>query len=145
MAENKILNTRVQLKYDLYSEWQKVESIFKPFKGEVCIVNPGANLSDATSAPCLMKVGDGEKLFKDLPWISALAADVYEWAKKPEEEFLAWVNTKIKKEIEDVVELPNPNPSAVAIGDGQTIPEEYCKIICVDALPTTGEVCINND
>lgn len=145
MAENKILNTRVQLKYDLYSEWQKVESTFKPFKGEVCIVNPGANLSDATTVPCLMKVGDGEKLFKDLPWVSALAADVYEWAKKPEEEFLAWVNTKIKKEIIDVTELPNPNTSAVAIGGGQTIPEEYFKIICVDALPTTGEVCINND
>lgn len=82
MAENKILNTRVQLKYDLYSEWQKVESTFKPLKGEICIVNPGTKLSDATNVPCLMKVGDGENFFKDLPWVSALAADVYEWAKK---------------------------------------------------------------
>ena len=84
MAENKILNTRVQLKYDLYSEWQKVESTFKPLKGEICIVNPGTKLSDATAVPCLMKVGDGDNFFKDLPWVSALAADVYEWAKKPD-------------------------------------------------------------
>ena len=80
MAE-KILNTRVQLKYDSYSEWQKVQSTFKPLKGEICIVNPGTKLNDANAVPCLMKVGDGEHFFVDLPWISATAADVYAWAK----------------------------------------------------------------
>lgn len=75
--------TRIQLKYDSYTEWKKVEATFKPLKGEICIVNPATNLADADTnkVPCLMKVGDGANFFKDLPWISATAADVYKWAK----------------------------------------------------------------
>lgn len=73
--------TRIQLKYDSYTEWKKVEATFKPLKGEICIVNPATNLADTAKVPCLMKVGDGENFFKDLPWISATAADVYKWAK----------------------------------------------------------------
>lgn len=80
MAE-KILNTRIQLKYDSYSAWEAVKDTFKPLKGEICIVNPGTNLSDATAVPCLAKVGDGEHFWRDLPWLSATAADVYAWGK----------------------------------------------------------------
>jgi len=28
-----------------------------------------------------MKIGDGRSLFYQLPWVQAIAADVYEWAK----------------------------------------------------------------
>ena len=80
MAE-KTFNTRIQLKYDSYSAWDLVKETFKPLKGEICIVNPGTNLSDATTVPCLAKVGDGEHFWKDLPWLSATAADVYAWGK----------------------------------------------------------------
>lgn len=81
MATN-TLNTRIQLKYDSWTAWEAVKETFKPLKGEICIVNPGTKLNDATAVPCLMKVGDGTNFWKDLPWISALAADVYAWAKK---------------------------------------------------------------
>lgn len=74
--------TRIQLKYDSYAEWDKVKDTFKPLKGEVCIVNPGTKLNNADAVPCLIKVGDGDHFWKDLPWLSALAADVYAWAKK---------------------------------------------------------------
>lgn len=83
MATEKILNTRVQLKYDSYAAWDAVKATFKPLKGEICIVNPGTKLNDASTTPCLMKVGDGTNFFKDLQWVSAIAADVYAWAKKP--------------------------------------------------------------
>lgn len=73
--------TRIQLKYDSYQNWDAVKATFKPLKGELCVVNPGDKLNDATTVPCLLKVGDGEHFFKDLPWISATAADVYAWAK----------------------------------------------------------------
>lgn len=75
--------TRIQLKYDSYSAFEAVKDTFKPLKGELCIVNPGTDLADAgsTNIPCLMKVGDGEHFWKDLPWVSATAADVYKWAK----------------------------------------------------------------
>ena len=73
--------TRIQLKYDSYSAWDAVKATFKPLKGEICVVNPGTQLSDGSTIPCLLKVGDGTNFFKDLPWISAPAADVYSWAK----------------------------------------------------------------
>ena len=30
----------------------------------------------------MLKIGNGTGAFKDLPWLSALAADVYPWAKE---------------------------------------------------------------
>lgn len=88
MATN--LNIRLQLKYDSFANWEKVKDTFTPLKGEVCIVNPGTSLSNRTDTPCLMKVGDGETVFADLPWLSALAADVNSWAKKTAAEFATW-------------------------------------------------------
>ena len=83
------INTRIQLKYDSYTAWEAVKETFKPLKGEICIVNPGTSLSDASTTPCLMKVGDGTHVWKDLPWVSATAADVYSWAKKSWADFQA--------------------------------------------------------
>lgn len=88
MATN--LNIRLQLKYDSFANWEKVKDTFTPLKGEVCIVNPGTSLSNRADTPCLMKVGDGETVFADLPWLSALAADVNSWAKKTASEFATW-------------------------------------------------------
>lgn len=76
------INTRIQLKYDSYANWDAVKTTFVPLKGEICIVNPGTNLSDASTVPCLMKIGDGTNTFEKLPWASATAADVYSWAKQ---------------------------------------------------------------
>ena len=82
MANEKILNTRIQLKYDSYENWQKSTITLKT--GEIAIAYLGptkttAELDNGTH-PVLMKVGPG--LFKDLPWMSALAADVHAWAKQ---------------------------------------------------------------
>ena len=88
MANEKILNTRVRLKYDSYANWEAVKETFTPLQGELCIVNPGTQLSNTTKVPCLMKVGDGTTVWKDLPWVSATAADVYTWAKQSENDFV---------------------------------------------------------
>ena len=100
---NKILNTRIQLKYDTLTNWQS-----GPFNGtdntkwlkagELAIVTLAPNketspTSKADQHPLLFKVGTGSHKFDDLPWASALAADVYDWAKKPEAEFIEWVNS----------------------------------------------------
>jgi hypothetical protein len=85
MAE-KILNTRLRLKYDTWSEWVKVENTFVPLKGEVCIIDvpaeTNADKSIIHEPAVLFKVGDGEKTFKALPFVSALAGDVPAWAKR---------------------------------------------------------------
>ena len=92
MAIEKVLNTRIQLKYDSYANWSAKNPTLK--SGEVAIaylttsevIQPGS--SDAQH-PVMFKVGPGA--FNSLPWASALAADVHAWAKKSESEFTTWV------------------------------------------------------
>lgn len=83
MAETtKTLKTRIQLKYDTLANWNAVADTFVPNKGEVCFVEIPTGDNTATTAPTvLFKVGDGAKTWGALKWGSALAADVYAWAK----------------------------------------------------------------
>ena len=95
MAVEKILNTRIQLKYDSYSNWSTNNPTLKA--GEVAIAYLAASQTTATpdngTHPVMFKVGPGK--FNDLPWASALAADVHAWAKKNESEFTTWVKTLV--------------------------------------------------
>ena len=83
MATEKILNTRIQLKYDTLSNWNS--STFKLKAGELAIVTVGEMKDGSTHEnaqyPVLFKVGTGKHTFSELPFASALAADVYAWAK----------------------------------------------------------------
>ena len=89
MAE-KILNTRIQLKYDSYENWLTHNPILK--KGELAIAHlDQEHATEATNFQnipnVVLKVGDGTNHYKDLKFVSGLAADVYSWAKaasKPE-------------------------------------------------------------
>lgn len=79
MAE-KILNTRIQLKYDTYANWTDANPVLKA--GEMALATIQTNNAEVQSAPTvLIKVGDGTHNYNDLPWASAKAADVYAWAK----------------------------------------------------------------
>ena len=90
----KNLNTRIALKYDSYENWQTHNPIL--LKGEIAIAElpvngnkPGVGVPNAEgSTPAiqnapniLIKVGDGTNHYNDLKFVSALAADVYSWAK----------------------------------------------------------------
>lgn len=92
MAE-KILNARVQLKYDSYANWTSATlgadkgANFVLKAGEIGICYLPTDYSEKQvvgSQPpqILMKVGNGSSKFSELPWVSAKAADVYEWAKQ---------------------------------------------------------------
>lgn len=89
MAEH-TLNTRILLKYDSYVNWTKNNPVLKA--GEMAIAtvaNIDANKTTGfQNLPnVVLKVGDGTSHYNDLKFVSALAADVYEWAKaasKPE-------------------------------------------------------------
>lgn len=85
MAEQKIVKTRIQLKYDTLENWNKNPDIILG-KGEVGIVsipvtNPQLKVNQETPPAIMIKVGDGKTKFSVLPWLSAQAADVYAWAK----------------------------------------------------------------
>lgn len=85
----KILNTRIQLKYDTWDNWQKTDVANKGGnlvlkQGEMAVTAIASGKSDFTTPPTIMfKVGDGASKFSELPWASGLAADVYPWAKSP--------------------------------------------------------------
>lgn len=82
MAE-KILQTRIQLKYDTYANWLTANPILK--KGEMAVATIGESPTqavDSVTAPqVILKIGDNKTAYKNLPFASALAADVYNWAK----------------------------------------------------------------
>ncbi len=81
MAE-KVLKTRIQLKYDEYANWIKNDPVLKKGEMAVTIIPTGASVEQTTPPAIMFKVGDGTKNFSALPWASALAANVYAWAKK---------------------------------------------------------------
>jgi hypothetical protein len=89
MAETlkpKEIQTRIALKYDTYVEWTTRNPVL--LRGEVAIATIPVGTTTTNNAPLManlpnvvIKVGNGENRYNDLPFLSALAADVYEWAK----------------------------------------------------------------
>lgn len=77
---NKVFQTRIQLKYDTYKNWSTNNPILKA--GEMAIATVAAGEQAMTNLPnIVLKVGDGTSHYNDLKFVSALAADVHEWAK----------------------------------------------------------------
>lgn len=82
MATEKIINTRIQLKYDTLENWNKVQDTFIPKKGELIVIYVPASSGSVVNEPAvLFKVGDGTSKLSALSYTSAVAADVYAWAK----------------------------------------------------------------
>jgi hypothetical protein len=79
----KTLNVRIRNKYDSYENWSKSSLVLEA--GEIAIAYSTVDVTvgegKATQPVLLMKVGNGEKTFADLPWLSARAADVLEACK----------------------------------------------------------------
>lgn len=127
----KNLNTRIALKYDSYQNWQTHNPIL--LKGEIAIAElpvsenkPGVGEPNAEgSTPAiqnapniLIKVGDGTNHYNDLKFVSALAADVYSWAKaatKPT--YSAGEITDLDKYISQTIKDTNTQYRIVAVGD----------------------------
>lgn len=80
----KELQTRIALKYDSFENWQKSELVLLAGELGICTISntETTGSKEATTNPTvLFKVGDGTTPAKNLKWASALAADVYDWAK----------------------------------------------------------------
>lgn len=83
MATTK-LQTRILNKISTWTEWESVKTTFKPLRGEICIVEiPSGTSSTGLTPPATgIKVGDGQHVFGELPWIQAIAGDVTAWCKE---------------------------------------------------------------
>ena len=87
---SKTLKTRIKNRYDSLTNWSKTG--VELLQGEIALVKVETQqidqaTGDVVTVPAfLMKVGENDangtpKAFSTLPWLSALAADVYDWAK----------------------------------------------------------------
>jgi len=77
--------TRIKNKYDGVQAWNEANPTL--LKGEIAVVEVEAAVEDVNGdaiPAILLKVGDGETSFKQLPFLSGYAADVYDWAKAEE-------------------------------------------------------------
>ena len=80
MGNTTTLSTRIQLKYDTYKNW--TDANITPLKGEICLVEVPTSTNAVVQEPAILfKIGDGKTAFNELPFGSALAADVHSWAK----------------------------------------------------------------
>lgn len=108
----KTFNTRFQLKYDTWANWSHKDKQFRLLEGEIAIVYvPESTGTDGVlhEPAILFKVGDGVNTFNNLPFTSALAGDVPNWAKAT---YIGEGDNKVKisddafvKALEDIEEL----------------------------------------
>lgn len=76
----KNFNARISLKYDSYANWIANDPVL--LVGEVAIATIPTKQNGIEQVPAVvMKVGDGTKKYSELPFVSGLSADIYDWAK----------------------------------------------------------------
>ena len=102
----KSLNVRIKNKYDSYQNWANSGLILEPGEIAVAYSNVDVQVDNGTVKQplLLMKVGDGNKTFANLPWLSAKAADVLE-AVKSEAGLTAFVKNVIAASDGDLAAL----------------------------------------
>ena len=95
MAE-KIINTRVQLKYDTLTNWLASSVILKAGEVAIATIATTNDHSGLTPPAIGIKVGDGKNTFANLNWIQAIAGDVPAWAKEAAATTVKnWIDTAI--------------------------------------------------
>lgn len=126
-VQNKELKTRIALKYDSYAAWTTNNPVL--LKGEVAIATIDSGASVATKAGremqdlpnVVLKVGNGSAHYNDLPFVSALAADVYDWAKaavKPS--YAATEITGLKEYVEGISDIDTDTQYRIVPVEGAT-------------------------
>lgn len=123
MAEH-VLETRIQLRYDTLNNWMSSTLILK--KGEVAVAEATydntietTNSTPQHTPPAIgLKVGDGYHRFDELPWIQAVAGDVYNWAKQSTKP------TYDASEITNLAQYIETHSSSTG-GDGTVSPRLY--------------------
>ena len=129
MATTNTLNTRIQLKYDSLANWTNNNPKLLP--GELAIVKIDGkvsgtatiNGSDLKEPTLLFKVGnESEANFNDLPWTSALAADVHDWAKLSYADFLVELEKTFytETEVNALIEAAKTAVTTAAAADAKT-------------------------
>lgn len=88
MADNTLNNIRLSLKYDTLANWNTSSLVLNAGEVGIAVISDSKTLNrDTAQSPqntppaIALKVGDGIHTFSQLPWLQAVAGDVYAWAK----------------------------------------------------------------
>lgn len=88
MADNTLNNIRLSLKYDTLANWNTSSLVLNAGEVGIAVISDSKTLNrdtaqtpDNTPPAIALKVGDGTHTFSQLPWLQAIAGDVYAWAK----------------------------------------------------------------
>ena len=88
MADNTLNNIRLSLKYDTLANWNTSSLVLNAGEIGIAVIagnktlnGDAAQTPDNTPPAIALKVGDGTHTFSQLPWLQAIAGDVYAWAK----------------------------------------------------------------
>ena len=79
---DKLINTRIRLKYDTIENWQASSLVLGAGEIAITTVPTGTENAPSTSLPAILfKCGDGSHTWSELEYTYARASDVYAWAK----------------------------------------------------------------
>lgn len=88
MADH-VLETKIQLRYGTYNQWMNSDIILMQGEAAICafprdrVIDQLSDTTPERTPPAIgIKIGDGKSYFWQLPWVQAVAADVYNWAKQ---------------------------------------------------------------
>lgn len=153
---NKTINVQYKLRGDTLANLETANKVYGV--NEPIVVLVPADTDAGTKAATLLKLGDGTTAFKDLPYITALAGDVPEWAKaatKPEYEAneIKNIDTYIAGKVQDTdtqykLEQDATDPhililSAKALDDADYT--EVVRITTVDTIYTAADGAVTVD
>lgn len=119
MAENKLFNVRINHKFDTYANWLNSTIILGAGELAVALIDSGVSNSGLTPPTIGVKIGDGQKIFKDLEWIQAIAGDVHPWAKKENLDY-ADISQDFKDQLEAEL-ISDTNTQYIFEVDGTTL------------------------
>lgn len=77
---NRTIKGVFQLRGDTLANWTSKDPVLKDREVGIVVI-PADSASGLNEPAVLLKVGDGTKTFAQLPYVSALAGDVKDWAK----------------------------------------------------------------
>ena len=145
MATTKTIAVQYKLRGDTLANLEAKNAIYAV--NEPIVVLIPADTDAGTKAATLLKLGDGTTAFNDLPYITALAGDVPEWAKtatKPEYEAkeIKNIDSYIAGKVQDTdtqykLEQDATDPHVLILSAKALADEDYTEVMRITTADTT--------
>lgn len=142
---NKTMNVQYKLRGDTLTNLEAKNAVYGV--NEPIVVLVPADEDAGTKAATLLKLGDGTTAFNDLPYITALAGDVPEWAKaatKPEYNAneIKNIDSYIAGKVQDTdtqykLEQDATNPHILILSAKALADADYTEVVRITTADTT--------